>query len=238
MVSGIQPNWPAPTWVRAITTTRLEGNLALHVNDNPQQVIQNRRKITQTLNLMYEPAWLTQTHGTTVIEIKSPEHMLQEADGAYTQLTGVACTILTADCLPLLLCDTGGTLVAAVHCGWRGLAQGIIENTLKAIRLKANGDILAWLGPAVGAHCYEVGEDVRQAFLNHDMKAAYAFKPTENSGKWMADLCRLAKYRLQDNGVTAIFGGDLCTYTDSARFYSYRRHKDTGRMATLIWLAL
>ena len=228
-MNGITPNWPAPTWVRAVTTTR-SLNLVL---------AQDRTILSQDFNFMYEPIWLNQTHSSNVIEIKSPKRERgPEADGAWTMLTGVPCAVLTGDCLPLLLCDSNGTIVAAVHCGWRGIAQGIIEKTVKQIGLNAQGEILAWLGPAIGQSNYEVGEDFREPFLKHDLRASIAFKETEKPGKWLADIKELAKQRLQDSGVSAIYGSDLCTYTDPQRFYSYRRDKDTGRMATLIWLTL
>ncbi|MBS0287313.1 MAG: peptidoglycan editing factor PgeF [Proteobacteria bacterium] len=255
---GIQPNWPAPTWVRAISTTRLDGvsqgcynslNLGYHVKDSPSHVALNRLRLAQQFNFMYEPMWLNQKHTTKVIEIKTPPqgdplvdgekgYLAEQADGAFTQLTGVPCAVLTADCLPVLLCDTQGTLVAALHCGWRGLAGGIIENTLNTIRLKANGEILAWLGPAIGPNCFEVGDDVRDVFLKDSFKSANAFKPTSKPGKWMGDLYQLASLRLRDMGVKDIYGGDYCTYTDDKHFFSYRRDKETGRMATIIWLAL
>ncbi len=228
-MNGITPNWPAPTWVRAFTTTR---NLNLTLE-------QDRTILSQDFNFMYEPIWLNQTHSTKVVEIKRPQDLKDvNADGSYTMLTGVPCAVLTGDCLPLLLCDSKGSIVAAVHCGWRGIAQGIIENALKQVGLYAEGEILAWLGPAIGQSKYEVGEDFREPFLKHDLRASIAFKKTDNQGKWLADINELAKQRLQESGVTAIYGGDLCTYTDPMRFYSYRRDKDTGRMATLIWLTL
>lgn len=246
---GVSPNWPAPTWVRAITTTREGGvskgsfvnfNLGLHVNDNPYHVARNRLLLSQSFNFKYEPQWLNQSHSTNVIEIKSTDTnnaQQLEADGAWTKLTYVPCVVLTADCLPLLLCDTQGTFVGALHCGWRGIADGIIENAIKAIRLQSAGEILAWLGPAIGQNHFEVGEEVREKFLKHSLVASSAFvagKP----GKWMANLYTLAQQRLNDMGVHRVYGGDYCTYTDSSQFYSYRRDKETGRMASLIWLAL
>jgi YfiH family protein len=249
-VRGILPKWPAPTWVRAITTTRMGGvskgsfdnfNLGLHVFDNPNDVARNRLELSQTFNFMYEPQWLNQTHSTHVIELKTPtqKHAQDiDADGAYTQLTGVPCVILTADCLPLLLCDTTGKIIGAVHCGWRGIANGIIENALNAIRLNTTNDILAWLGPAIGQNHFEVGDEVRDQFLKHNLSASNAFIPGKQPGKWMANLYTLASMRLREMGVKQIYGGDYCTYTDANQFYSYRRDKETGRMATLIWLAL
>ncbi|MBN9289007.1 MAG: hypothetical protein BGO43_10685 [Gammaproteobacteria bacterium 39-13] len=248
MVKGIEPNWPAPSWVRAVTTTREGGvsqgayqslNLALHVNDNPEKVVLNRLKLNQRYNLQHEPAWLEQTHSTRVVEIKGDEAKSTlgiDADGAWTKCLNVPCVVLTADCLPLLLCDTKGTVVSAVHCGWRGILNGIIENAVQAIKPHTQGEIIAWLGPAIGPDSFEVGEEVRQQFMQHDRYAQQAFKP-KSSGKWLGDMYQLAKNRLHQSDIKAIYGGDFCTYTDAERFYSFRRDKDTGRMATLIWLA-
>ena len=159
-----------------------------------------------------------------------------DADGAWTKCLNVPCVVLTADCLPLLLCDTKGTVVSAVHCGWRGILNGIIENAVQAIKPHTQGEIIAWLGPAIGPDSFEVGEEVRQQFMQHDRYAQQAFKP-KSSGKWLGDMYQLAKNRLHQSDIKAIYGGDFCTYTDAERFYSFRRDKDTGRMATLIWLA-
>jgi YfiH family protein len=264
MLTRILPDWPAPNWVRAITTTREGGisqgsfaslNLAAHVKDNPISVAQNRLTLSQEYNFMYEPLWLHQTHSSSVVQVKTPhpnplpqgerghegikfaEHGI-DADGAWTQLTGVPCVVLTGDCLPLLLCDSQGTLVAAIHCGWKGILGGIIEQSLKEIGLHAQGEILAWLGPAIGPQAFEVGNDVRDLFISQDLQASHAFKPIDKPGKWLADIYLLAKQRLQKVGVRSIYGGEYCTYTDQDRFYSYRRDGETGRMATLIWLAL
>ncbi len=243
---GIQPNWPAPTWVRAITTSREDGvsqgpfssfNLGFHVNDTPQRVTQNRLNLSQHFNFPYEPIWLNQTHSTDIIEIKSVQfEQAPNADASFTQLTGLPCAVLTADCLPILLCDTNGTQVAAIHAGWRGLANGIIEKTVKAMRLNAHSELMAWMGPAISQPHFEVGTEVRDAFLKHNLQAAIAFKPGASEGKWMGDLFSLARMRLKEVGLSQIYGGDHCTYTDETQFYSYRRDKQTGRMATLIWL--
>jgi hypothetical protein len=252
MLTRILPDWPAPNWVRAITTTREGGvsqapyaslNLARHVNDNAAVVAQNRLTLSQEYNLMFEPAWLHQTHSARVVRIKTPDFQADaefgiNADGAWTQLTGVPCVVLTGDCLPLLLCDSQGTLVAAIHCGWKGILAGIIENTIKEIGLHAQGEILAWLGPAIGPQAFEVGNEVRELFVQHDYQAIQAFQPTDKPGKWLADIYQLARQRLYRVGVRSIYGGEYCTYTDSPYFYSYRRDGETGRMATLIWLTL
>lgn len=250
MINGITPVWPAPTWVRAVTTTREGGvstgpyrslNLAQYVQDNPEYVALNRLKLSLAYNFQHEPAWLDQTHSTKVMEINDIA-MIEEnglgldADGAWTKLKEVPCVVLSADCLPLLLCDEQGSLVAAVHCGWRGILNGIIENAVKSIKPHAQGKILAWLGPAIGPECFEVGEEVREQFIDHDRQATIAFKPKQ-AGKWLGNMYQLAKNRLQQSDVSAIYGGDFCTYTDNERFYSFRRDRNTGRMATLIWLS-
>lgn len=247
----IVPNWPAPTWIRALTTTNKSGgvstgpyedfNLATHVQDDPLHVAANRLRLRQRLNLSHEPVWLEQTHSTRVEKVSKLTISPIDADGAWTQEKDLPCVVLSADCLPLLLCDTKGTLVAAIHCGWRGIAAGIIENTLNNILPKAQGELMAWMGPAMGPGNFEVGEEVRQQFLQWGLTAAQAFKPLRKAdkwaGKWLADIYLLAKQRLQAGGVNAVYGGEYCTYADPQQFYSYRRDGVTGRMATLIWLA-
>lgn len=246
MIEGIKPNWPAPSWVRAFTTTRLNGastsaysqfNLAMHVHDNPQHVSQNRLRLNQHFNFNLDPIWLNQTHSTRVIKVTHQTTSPLDADGAWTQSMGLPCVVLTGDCLPLLLCDTEGKTVAALHCGWRGLLEGIIENALTLMRPHIQGDLLAWLGPAIGPRHFEVGEDVREPFLRQDLAAGRAFQPTENPHKWLADIYDLAKLRLKNANVKAIYGGEYCTYEDANRFYSHRREKQTGRMASLIWIS-
>ena len=242
---AIKPNWPAPSWVHALTTTRLHGcsdeehasfNLAMHVDDNPEKVRLNRLRLRQSLNLKFEPVWLEQTYSSRLYEVRQPKNNLQQADGAYTKQVNLQCVVLTGDCLPLLLCDEQGSIVAAVHCGWRGMLNGIIENAIQAMQNHAKGNLLAWMGPAIGPQCFEVGEDVRQPFIKHNLRAMQAFQSTSKPGKWLADIYQLARIRLQSLGVNAIYGGDYCTFLDKEHFYSYRRDKTTGRMATLIWL--
>ncbi len=236
-MQGILPIWPAPTWVRAITTTREFGNLASHVEDDPQTVLHNRQQLMQQLHLKHDPVWLTQTHSDKVVEVNAHSASKEiNVDGAITTQLQVPCVVLTADCLPLLLCDTDGTVVGAVHCGWRGILAGIIEKAVNAMEVHAKGDIIAWMGPAIGPHAFEVGSEVRDQFVAVDRSASHAFKSTEAPGKFMADIAHLTRQRLQNIGITGIYGGGHCTYTEQDRFYSYRKEGKTGRMATLIWL--
>lgn len=242
----IQPSWPAPSWVRAVSTTIQGGlsqapyasfNLALHVADNPHHVQINRLRVSQQFNWQHEPFWLSQTHSDRVIRGVKPSTspMGFDADGVWTNQPGHPCAILTGDCLPLLLSDTKGSLVAAVHCGWRGLLNGIIENTLTAIKNDCQGEIIAWFGPAIGPCHFEVGEDVRAPFIQHHPLAYLAFKPIAHQ-KYLADIYQLARIRLNQCGVNAIYGGQHCTYKEHERFYSHRRNKVTGRIATVIWM--
>lgn len=236
----ITPDWPAPAAVRAVTTTRQAGvsqgpyasmNPADHVGDEPAAVAANRVRLKHRLNLPAAPAWLQQVHGNQVVDAVDSAIPLR-ADGAFTGKAGVVCAVLTADCLPLLLCDGAGERVAAVHAGWRGLAAGVVEQGVAAMQVPG-GELLAWLGPAIGGAAYVVGDEVRAAFNNPH--AAAAFTPAAGGG-WHADLYALARQRLAVCGVTAVYGADFCTFRDSERFYSYRRDGVTGRMASLIWL--
>lgn len=235
----IIPDWPAPASVRALTTTRLGGtsaapfdgfNLADHVGDDPAAVTANRALLRGMLPA--EPVWLRQIHGCRCIDAATATD--NEADAAFARTPGVVCAVLTADCLPLLLCDTAGTAVAAVHAGWRGLASGVIEATLTALGLPGER-LLAWLGPAIGPQAFEVGDEVRAAFIARDPAAAEAFT-SRRPGKWLCDLYLLARQRLAAQKVRRVWGADFCTATDRTRFYSYRRDGTTGRMASLIWL--
>lgn len=238
----ITPDWPAPTRVRALTTTRAGGasagaysslNLGDHVGDDPQAVGRNRALLREQGALPAEPLWLKQVHGTNVVNALKVTAGV-EADGAYTDTAGVVLAVLTADCLPVLLCDRRGSAVAVLHAGWRGLAAGVIEQGVRALNVPA-GALLAWLGPAIGPDSYEVGEEVRSAFVGSDPGAAGAFRESE-AGRWHADLYELARRRLRALGVEAIHGGGQCTLRDAERFYSFRRDGQTGRMASLIWL--
>ncbi len=237
----IHPDWPAPARVRAMTTTRSGGvsappydslNLGDHVGDDPVAVAENRRRLSDALALPSEPRWLSQVHGTYCCDATAVEGVA-EADAQFAERPGVVCAVLTADCLPLLLCDKAGSTVAAVHAGWRGLLNGVIENSVQA--MGGGGELMAWLGPAIGPVAFEVGEEVRSAFVERDEQAASAFVPLDG-GKWLADIYRLARLRLEACGVSELYGGDHCTYSEAERFFSYRRDGQTGRIASLIWM--
>jgi len=240
--SWIEPDWPAPPGICALATTRQGGcsqppfsglNLGDHVGDSPDAVLRNRALLKRSLDLPSEPTWLTQVHGVEVLEA-GIEPKDGEADAVFSRTPGRVCAVLTADCLPLLLCSRTGDQVAAVHAGWRGLAAGIIEKTLD--HFAAPGDeILVWLGPAIGPKCFEVGDEVRDSFLQHAPEAEAAFKANRPS-HWLLDIYLLARQRLNACGVTSVWGGEHCTVTDNERFYSYRRDGRTGRMASLIWI--
>ncbi|HET7922483.1 MAG TPA: peptidoglycan editing factor PgeF [Gammaproteobacteria bacterium] len=239
----ILPDWPAPSNVLATSTTRHGGvstgacaslNLGTHVGDDPDAVKENRRRARDALQLVREPCWLRQVHGTCVARPDDEAH-IEPADAALTRHSGRACVILTADCLPVLLCDRAGTTVAAVHCGWRSLSAGVLENTVHAMQIPGM-QIMAWLGPAIGPGAYEVGDEVMQAFVDHDVDATTAFQHQPN-GKWLCDLYALARMRLEALGVKEIYGGGFCTLSDRERFFSYRRDGECGRMGTFIWLA-
>lgn len=245
--SALKPDWPAPDRVRAISTTRVGGisgrpwdslNLGVHVDDDPKHVHENRRRLAQAIGLDTAPiGWLNQVHGTEVVEL-TPNNVGQtvEADASYTRHPGIACAILTADCLPVILADSEGTIVGAAHCGWRSLCGGVIENLVGAMAV-APETLQAWLGPAIGPASFEVGPEVRDAFLKHDLEAARAFKAEgARPSHFMADIYTLATLRLNHLGVYNVTGGGLCTVQDPDRFFSYRRDGQTGRMATLIWL--
>jgi len=238
----IIPDWPAPDNVRAVSTTRGGGisrppydslNLADHVGDSAAAVRANRDGLRQQAHLPAEPMWLKQVHGACVIDAaKGGER--PAADASYSRQAGVVCAVMTADCLPVLLCAREGSGVAAAHAGWRGLASGVLEATVAAL----GGDprrLLAWLGPAIGPAAFEVGAEVREAFVKTHPEAAAAFV-SQAGGRWLADLYQLARVRLQAVGVEAIYGGGCCTFTDRERFYSFRRDPLTGRMASLVWL--
>ncbi len=236
----IKPDWPAPAAVQALVTTRAGGvslppydslNLGDHVGDDPVAVVLNRQRLHALLPA--EPRWLKQVHGTVVAKADMIVEPV-EADAAVSFTAGMVCAVLTADCLPVLFCNRQGTRVAAAHAGWRGLAAGVLEAAAAAMQCPSS-DILAWLGPAIGPQAFEVGEEVREAFVRDLPAAAGAFAPRQ-SGKWLADIYELARLRLARAGVREVYGGGLCTYSDSERFYSYRRDKATGRMAALVWL--
>ena len=252
--SFIWPDWPTPANVKALQTTRGLNekqfgvslapynslNLGNHVNDNPLHVAQNRQLLSQFLPS--EPVWLKQVHGINVVDAATTS-CEPEADASFTTKKNVVCVTMTADCLPILLCDQAGTRVAAVHAGWRSLCEGVIESTF--LQLQTNqttlnpADYMAWLGPAIGPQAFEVGGEVRAQFTAQDAEAESAFFP--HGEKWLGNLYKIATQRLQKLCITNIYGGgqaneNWCTYTDEARFFSFRRDGDTGRMGTFIWL--
>ncbi|MES2489270.1 MAG: peptidoglycan editing factor PgeF [Pseudomonadota bacterium] len=241
-LSFLRPDWPVPARVRSAVTLRAGGvsprpydalNLGVHVGDDLANVMQNRALLRSALALPSEPVWLKQVHGTQVAQLPALPDTL-EADASCAASSGVVCAILTADCLPVLFCDDSGSVVAAAHAGWRGLLAGVLENTVQAMNLPASR-VQAWLGPAIGPQAFEVGSEVRDAFIAGDAAAAQAFVAGA-PGKYFADLYLLARQRLQSHGLTRIYGGGLCTFSDAERFYSYRRESVTGRLASLIWL--
>ncbi len=237
----IIPDWPAPPNVKALQTTRNGGasvapyaslNLGSHVGDNPLVVARNRMLLAPLLPS--EPVWLNQVHGIKVADAGNAG-CLPEADASISTHPGAVCVVMTADCLPILLCDEQGTVVGAAHAGWRGLCDGVIEATVQKMAVPA-ATLMASLGPAIGPSAFEVGDEVRAAFIAQDPQAALAFKAGA-TGKWMADIFLLATQRLLALGISRIYGGGVCTYSDSEQYYSYRRDGVTGRMASLIWLS-
>lgn len=247
MQDWIIPGWPAPANVKALFTTRGGGvssgtngayaslNLGAHVNDDPAHVTHNRALLRR--HLPNEPKWLKQVHGTLPIWIDETEAATPQGDAVLSRTRGTVCAVMVADCLPVFLCDKTGAAVGIVHAGWRGLAGGIIEQSVAALQ-GDRGSLMAWLGPAIGPDHFEVGSDVYDAFVRHDAQAAQAFTPRGDgrARKWLADIFLLARQRLNNAGVAEIYGGGICTYSDPARFFSYRRDGETGRMAALIWL--
>ncbi|GMR17800.1 MAG: purine nucleoside phosphorylase YfiH [Gammaproteobacteria bacterium] len=241
-VEMIKPDWQVPVNVKALTTLRSGGvsvapydsfNLADHVGDNPDHVRENRKRLMELAGLPADPVWLQQVHGIRVTDAAAYK-VGDKADGSFTSKAGVVCAVLTADCLPVFLSDQAGEQVAVLHAGWRGLANGVIEQGVAAMHSPASS-LLVWLGSAIGAQAFAVGDEVRQVFIENDKTAEAAFRPL-GPGKWLADIYQLARLRLQALGVQAISGGDYCTYTDDSRFYSFRRRPMCGRMASLIWL--
>ncbi len=240
MASLILPDWPAPPGVRALATTRRGGvscapwhsfNLADHVGDDANAVAANRALLRHELPA--EPLWLAQVHGTRCVDAALAASGAQ-ADASFTRRRGVVCAVLTADCLPVLLCDERATVIGIAHAGWRGLAAGVIEATVAAMHEPA-GRLMAWLGPAIGPQAFEVGGEVRDAFLAGDPRATSAFAAAPG-GKWLCDIYQLARQRLDALGIRRIDGGNCCTASDGDRFFSYRRDGVSGRMASLVWL--
>jgi polyphenol oxidase len=260
MIEPLRPDWPAPPGVRAAMTTRAGGvsqgpyaslNLGLG-GDDPACVAENRRRLRQALALPAEPRWLKQVHGATVVRLfpspprDGPEgpgeggSAVPEADASYTTDPGVVCVVQAADCLPVLFCDDAGSVVAAAHAGWRGLAAGVLEATVRALPVPP-ASLMAWLGAAIGPASFEVGAEVRDAFVRHDPAAAACFRTAAaadaGAPKFLADLYALARRRLAAAGVTRVSGGGLDTVADPARFHSYRRDGRSGRLAALVWLS-
>ena len=241
MSSILIPDWSLPNGVQACCTLRAGGlseapwdsfNLALHVGDDEEKVRQNRQRLVQLAKLPAEPFWLRQVHGTTVMTIPSqtPDNC---ADASWTETVGAVCVVMTADCLPVLFCRLDGKQVAAAHAGWRGLHAGVLEQTIAQFSGPPHL-IKAWLGPAIGPTAFEVGKEVRDAFIQQDRQTSSYFKPQGN--RYLAHLAGLATSRLQTAGITDITNSNCCTYRDQSRFFSYRRESITGRMASLIWM--
>ena len=241
----ITPQWAAPPGVHAAFTLRTGGvsaapfdtlNLGAHVGDDPLRVAENRRRIAQALALPSSPAWLQQVHGVTVHELGTGTDAPRgPADGAFTRVRGRVCAILVADCLPVLFAARDGSVVGAAHAGWRGLAAGVLEATVRAMGVPA-GDLVAWLGPCIGPQHFEVGEDVRSVFLETDAGAAKAFRRGRGD-RWWCDLPQLAQRRLAACGVGAVAADGSCTFPDRERCFSFRRDGQCGRMAALVWMA-
>lgn len=246
----IRADWPAPAHVHAVVTTRRGGasqapwdslNLGGHVGDDPAHVGENRRRLLAALQAIapaQAPQWLNQVHGTVVVEAE-PDAVrraafVPDADAVGTSQRGLPCVVMTADCLPVFFTDVDGSRVAVAHAGWRGLCDGVLEATLSTFADPAA--VMAWLGPAIGPDAFEVGEEVRAAFLQQDAGAAAHFRPSPNAGRWLADIYGLARRRLARAGIGSVHGGGLCTVADRERFYSYRRDGQTGRMASVIWI--
>ena len=237
----ILPDWPAPANVKVLQTTRLGGaslapydslNLGLHVGDDPVRVNHNRMRLAPLMPS--EPVWLEQVHGTAVANADAAACRVV-ADACIARHRGAVCVVMTADCLPVLLCDEDGTVAGAAHAGWRGLCDGVLEATVKAMTV-APHKLLAWLGPAISQEHFEVGSEVRDAFIAHQAQATEAFL-AQGDGKYRADLYLLARQRLHVLGVPRIFGGEYCTFGERERFFSHRRDGVSGRMGTFIWLA-
>jgi YfiH family protein len=252
------PNWPGlPGNIGVLSTTRRGGvspapyddgmgsgglNLGTHVGDQPHNVARNRDILRDMLPA--DPLWLSQVHGTEVVNLADVKpQQVPQADAALSTIPGKVCAIMTADCLPVLFCDRQGKTVAAAHAGWRGLAAGVLEQTVAAMRVAGAGELTAWMGPAIGAYQFEVGPDVQQAFLQGAVDDSgvrhveAAFTPVNGKpGKYLADIYGLARYLLHRAGVKDVHGGEFCTVSNSGRFYSYRRDGVTGRQASLIWI--
>lgn len=241
-LSLIKPDWPAPSHIHACSSCRSGGvslapydslNLGDHVGDELKAVKNNRQRLATQAQLPGEPLWLQQVHGTAVIDANDWTPVVK-GDASYSNQAEQVCTVLTADCLPVLFSDRSGRQVAAAHAGWRGLLAGVLENTVARFEGRRQ-DILAWLGPAIGPQQFEVGKEVFEAFCERGDAAAQAFQQRD-SAHYLADIYLLARQRLAAAGVTSVFGGEHCTVSQADRFFSYRRDGRTGRMASLIWI--
>jgi hypothetical protein len=241
-INIIKPDWRGLRDIFAGTTTRLNGfsgdsfselNLARHVGDSDLAVRKNRRKLKKDLNLPENPAWLNQKHGTDII-IEPDKNDYLEGDASISFKSGKVCTVMTADCLPILVTNKSQNVVAAIHAGWRGLAKGVIEKTLLSMKCNPE-DIIVWLGPAISQEAFEVGDEVREIFLDSDESAKNCFKMNE-CNRWQADIYGLAKIRLKNIGVSLIYGGEYCTFYDDDLFFSYRRENICGRMVSMIYI--
>lgn len=246
MIETIQPNWNSPRGVQACCTTRAGGvsaapfdslNLALHVGDDAARVTQNRELLRRQLELPAEPCWINQTHGTRTVTLEQEvgeQEVTHDADAAVTRVPGTIAVVMTADCLPVLLCNREGSEVGAVHAGWRGLQAGVIQSALATMK-SPNQQLLAWIGPGISRACFEVGDEVRAAFMDTMQDAQTCFS-AHGEGYWLCDLGGLAERVLKAQGVNEVFRDSYCSYRDDELFYSYRRAATTGRMASLIWI--
>lgn len=246
MINLIKPNWSAPSHIKAFSTTRIDGvsegayqglNLGLHVEDETSLVLQNRKQLTNYLSLPKSLCWLNQTHSTILLKLDNETQQVSEADASWSTLTNQVCVVMTADCLPVLITDKQGSFVVAIHAGWRGLCDGIIEKSLTTVCHELNistENVLVWLGPCIGKTAFQVGEEVRQEFIKHDEQARYAFSAYQD--RYLADLHQLARLRLSAFNVAEITASEHCTFSEPELFYSYRRDGKTGRMATLIYI--
>ena len=234
----IHSDWPVPPNIKAVTTLRTGGysrkpchslNLGTRVDDDPEAVRQNRSLVKEKLSMPSDPVWLYQTHGKRVINAAYAGDN-EEADASYADTAGIVCAVMTADCLPVLLCNPKSGFIAAIHAGWRGLLKGVVEATIET----AGRDLVVWLGPAIGPNAFQVGDEVREAFVNKSRGFEPAFRP-QQPGKWLADLYTIATTILNCEGIKRVYGGGYCTYSDATRFFSHRRDGRTGRMGTFIW---
>ena len=241
MINFIEPDWPAPERVGAVCSTRIGGcsqtpfdsfNLALHVGDDPARVRQNRARLRDLLELPAQPEWMRQIHSSRVVKLENDNS--READAAITREPGRVAVVMTADCLPILLCNREGDEVAAVHAGWRGLQAGVIQATLAGMQSPAQ-QLMAWIGPGISQLHFEVGDEVREAFMAVKPGNADFFE-AHGPGHWLCDLPGLAQRVLERANVAAVYRDPHCSYRDEKLFYSYRRQADTGRMAALIWI--